>query len=143
MLTPTEIAEHLATLSYKPGWSWTLDHDTWEGPFIRFLIDVPDAYDASKTITLGVNTWLPPMVSTEALDLFMAWRIARIENHEAREMLQRDGRPIFDPHADDTPTEKHPPKDHCKALTDAISGQLGARVLSRSFVPGNGSAVSY
>lgn len=97
-LTSTQIRDHLAELHYKPGWTWTLQEDPWEGPYIRFLIDVPDTYGTGTT-TLGINTWLPPMETTQQLDLFIAWRLARIENHEAREFLKRDGKPIFDPHA--------------------------------------------
>jgi hypothetical protein len=99
MLNAHDISTHLATLTYKPGWTWELEQDPWEGHRIRFLVDVPDAY-SNDHVTLGISSWLPPMQTTEQLDLWMAWRIQRIESHEAREFLKRNGQPIFDPHAD-------------------------------------------
>jgi hypothetical protein len=98
-MTTAEIREHLAGLTYKPGWAWTLEEDEWEGPYVRFLVDVPDAYAPTETVTLGINSWLPPVDTREQLDKWLAWRIARIEIHESLEFLRREGRPVFDPHA--------------------------------------------
>lgn len=98
-LSEPEIRVHLSTLTYRPGWSWTLERDVWEGLFVRFIGLVEDSYNANKKIALGINSWLPPMMSTEQLDAWMAWRLWRIEGHEAREFLCRDNQPIFDPHA--------------------------------------------
>jgi hypothetical protein len=100
MLSGLEIQAHLESLTYKPGWAWELHHDPWEGYYIRFLIDVPDSH-GHQPMTLGISSWLPPMQNTDQLDLFMAWRIGRIESHESREFLKRAGRPVFDPHLPD------------------------------------------
>jgi hypothetical protein len=98
-LTTRQIHDHLAGITYRPGWSWTLCEDPWEGPYIRFVWEgVPDS-SGGGTIDIGFDTWLPPMLSTEQLDHFMQWRLARCEINESREFLQRGGRPLFDPHA--------------------------------------------
>jgi hypothetical protein len=97
-----EIRECLERCEYKPGWSWELREDLWEGPFVRFLVTVDDSYaveQADGVITLGIDSWLPPQVSEESLRLWLAWRLGRIESHEMREFFKVDGRPVFDPHA--------------------------------------------
>jgi hypothetical protein len=100
MLTPDETRAHLARLTYREGWTWTLLEDEWEGPYVRFLIDVPDTH-SDQTITLGVDTYLSPndRANTQALDLWFQWRICRLESHEAREFTKLDGKVLFDPHA--------------------------------------------
>jgi hypothetical protein len=50
---------------------------------------------------LDVHSMLPPMRDTIALEEWLAWRLGRLEVHEMREFLKRDGRVIFDPHGAD------------------------------------------
>lgn len=100
MLTSDQIRAALSLRTYKEGWRWELHQDPYEGPYIRFLVDVPDALNGDQPTTLGINSWLPPMQTLEQLDHWMIWRIGRIENHEAREFYQdHAGHPVFDPHA--------------------------------------------
>jgi hypothetical protein len=99
MLNATDINEIISTLTYRPGWTITATDDTYEGVQIRIHAPVPDAF-TRKTITLGITSHLSPN-DRESTHTFLAWlayRLHRIESHEAREMLQRDGRSIFDPH---------------------------------------------
>lgn len=98
MLSHADIQARLNEYTYRRGWQWSLEHDPWEGAFIRFLVEVPDSITGAP-VTLGINSYLPPMETLEQLDLWFQWRVWRIEGHEAREYLQRDGRPVFDPHA--------------------------------------------
>src|SRR3954451_23959390 len=97
MLSTTEIRDCLGRCEYKPGWSWRLREDSWEGLFVRFLVEIDDSY-GTGALTLGIDSWLPPQVSEESLRLWMAWRLGRIESHEMREFFKVDGRPVFDPH---------------------------------------------
>jgi hypothetical protein len=99
VLTTEQIRQRLGELRYRPNWSWSLQIDPWEGAFIRFVAtDVEDSY-GGKTLDIGFNTWLPPMLTVDQLDAFMQWRLARCEVHEAREFLHGpDHRPLFDPH---------------------------------------------
>ena len=101
MLSYEEIKDHLASIQYKPGWTWNVEIDPWEGLYIRFLISVEDSYSPGQTVDLGFSSWLPPMTNRKQLDLWLQWRIWRLESHEAREFMRRDNRPIFDPHAID------------------------------------------
>lgn len=98
VLSTEQIRDHLARLSYRPGWSFQLREHPFEGHQV-FIIgkDLPDSYSTSN-LDIGVLSFLPPMPDTTYLEQWIAWRLARIETHEMREFLKRDGQPIFDPH---------------------------------------------
>lgn len=100
MLSLEEIRDELAQLSYKDGWSWTVHEDPYEGPYIRLIGTVPDTH-SNDTINLGITTWLPPMPSRHYVAHWLFWRLERIENHECREFLKRNGKIVFDPHTCD------------------------------------------
>jgi hypothetical protein len=93
------IAEHLARVTYKPGWSLSAYQGRFEGPHLVVHAEVEDAYRPGSLTTLDVHTFLPPIDTTDSLERVLAWRLARLETHEMREWLKRDGRAIFDPHA--------------------------------------------
>jgi len=99
VLTTAEVAEHLATLTYRPGWSLTVYDGRWEGQHLVITAEVVDSYHPGQTTLLDVHSMLPPMRDGQALDEWLAWRLQRLECHESREFLRRDGRPIHDPHA--------------------------------------------
>lgn len=99
MLTTAEVAAHLAELTYRPGWSLAVYDGRWEGQHLVITAEVVDSTHPERTTLLDVHSMLPPMRDGQALDEWLAWRLGRIEMHEMREMLRRDGRPIFDPHA--------------------------------------------
>jgi hypothetical protein len=98
MLTTPEIHAHLRRLAYKPGWEFQVYDGRWEGQHLVIRTEVPDTY-SDQTVVLDVHSMLPPMRDTRALEEWLAWRLGRLELHELREFLKRDGRPIFDPHA--------------------------------------------
>lgn len=99
-LTTAEIAAHLERLTYRRGWTMRVYDGAWEGQHIVITTDVEDTYNPGQTTTLDVHSMLPPMLSTADLERWLAWRLARIEIHEAREWFRRDGAPVFDPHAE-------------------------------------------
>jgi hypothetical protein len=100
VLSSEEIRRRLDERTYRPGWSWTLKEDPWEGRYVRFLCTgVADAFTPGATIDIGFDSWLPPMESIRQLDLWMQWRLARAESHESREFYQLNGNPLFDPHS--------------------------------------------
>jgi hypothetical protein len=98
MLSTDAINAELARVTYKPRWSFRAYDDQWEGQKIRILADVPDAYDPDRTITLGVDSFLPPLNDEWDVRRWLFWRISRIENHEAREFFRLDGQILWDPH---------------------------------------------
>lgn len=100
MLTTTELAAHLKRLTYKPGWAIRVYDGAWEGQHLVITTVVEDSYNPGQTVTLDVHSMLPPMPDAGYLDVWLQWRLARIETHESREFLRRDGRPVFDPHAE-------------------------------------------
>lgn len=98
MLTTEQIRAEMARVSYRPGWQMTVEEYGFEDPWVRIVCDVPDAYQPGAIITLGIESPLPPMVDATALHRWMVWRLARIEEHEAREFYRVDGSIVFDPH---------------------------------------------
>lgn len=71
----------------------------WEGQHVVIQTVVPDSGNPNSQVTLDVHSMLPPMESREQLEAWLAWRLARLEIHEMREFLKRDGKVIYDPHA--------------------------------------------
>jgi len=102
MLSSADIREHLARVSYKPGWRFEAHDTEFEGPFVRILVDVPDSYNPGEATTLGINS-IVAVNDTDELDRWLINRIIRIESHEAREFYKRDGKIIFDPHSEGEP----------------------------------------
>ena len=95
-----EIQDHLDRITYKPGWSFLAYEGRWEGHHIAITTCVPDAFNPGKNVTLDVHSMLPPMESTDDLDRWLMWRLARIEVHEMREWYKRDGWVIDSPHVE-------------------------------------------
>jgi hypothetical protein len=100
MLTTHEIQQHLRKLSYKENWTFSAYEGRYEGQHIVIRASVPDSY-SDGTVVLDVHSMLPPMRDKRHLEEWLLWRLARIEVHEAREFLKRNGRVLFDPHAPD------------------------------------------
>ena len=105
-MTTDEIREALTRFSYKPGWTFQVADHPREGQLLRIEAQVPDSYTAGKTITLGINSWLPPLSGPSALWRYLRWRITRIEIHELCEFLKVDGCVLDDPHAEEDPWER-------------------------------------
>lgn len=99
MLSTAEITSEVAKVTYRPGWSLHVYEAGFEDPWLLVLArDVPDSYHPGQTIDLGIRSPIPPMESVDQLRRWLIWRLGRVESHEAREWLQVDGHPIFDPH---------------------------------------------
>jgi hypothetical protein len=100
VLTTPEIQRHLTHLTYKPGWMVRVYDGRWEGQHLAIRAELEDATRPGHTTTIDVQSMLPPIRDTQALEEWLAWRLGRLELHEMREWFKRDGRPIFDPHAE-------------------------------------------
>lgn len=100
VLTIAETQAHLAKLTYKPGWSFSAYEGLFEGHHIVIRTNVEDSYHPGEKVTLDIRSPLPPFQDILDLEHWLIWRLSIIETHEAREWLQKDGKPIFDPHAD-------------------------------------------
>jgi hypothetical protein len=99
MLTTLQVQAHLARLTYKPGWALRAYEGRWEGQHIVIRVTLPDSTQLGGETVLDVHSMLPPMRDTDALEDWVAWRLARLEVHEMREFLKRDDVVIYDPHA--------------------------------------------
>lgn len=97
-MSTEEIRAEVARVSYRPGWTFTVEERGFEDPWLRIVAPVPNAYDPAQTIDLGIDSPLPPMADTDQLHSWLIWRICRIETHEAREFFKIDGFVQFDPH---------------------------------------------
>jgi hypothetical protein len=101
VLTVEGIRAHLERLSYKDGWTFDVYEGRWEGQHLVIRTEIEDAALRGRKVVLDVHSMLPPMRDTIALEEWLAWRLGRLEVHEMREFLRRDGRVIFDPHGAD------------------------------------------
>lgn len=99
MLTTAQIQAELDRVTYRDGWAFGVYEHDWDGLHLLITAPVPNAYQPSETITLGIRSPLPPMPDATYLHRWLAWRLGRIESHEMREYLKVDGVALFDPHA--------------------------------------------
>lgn len=98
-LSDADVATVLASVTYRPGWSFGLIRDPHEGLQVRIVArGVPNSYRPDETIDLGITSWLPPQRTAEDLLDWLLWRLQRIESHECREWLRHDGELVSDPH---------------------------------------------
>lgn len=105
MLSYTELQNALDRVTYRPGWEFKVYPHKFEGHRLVILArHVEDSYQPGKFLDLGIRSPLPPMRDEEALYEWLAWRLGIIENHEMREWLKVDGKPHFDPHAEEDRT---------------------------------------
>jgi hypothetical protein len=99
MLSTTEIQAELQRITYREGWTFTAYDGRWEGQHLTIRADLPDAYNPGHTVTVQVESALPPIPDVDYLLIWLAWRLGRVENHEMREHLRVDGAPVYNPHA--------------------------------------------
>jgi hypothetical protein len=101
MMTFTAVHDTVRTLTMPPTVTATARYDVWEGPYVRFVGTVPDAMLPGEGLDIGVDWYPSPndLASRARLERALVWRLARIAGHEVREFVQRDGRPLYDPHA--------------------------------------------
>jgi len=101
MLTTLEIQEHLKRITYKPKWSFKYYDGIWEGPHLVIHCSaIDDSFNPGKKTVLDIHCFLSPndIASTEALETYLMYRLARIEVHEMREFFKRDGKVVSSPH---------------------------------------------
>lgn len=98
MITVDDLTRWLEGVSFAPGWTINAI-DTREGPAVVFTKTEANSRTADTDIHLRIIAHVPPHLHTrERFDDWLLWRVERIYLHEAREWLQRDSKPIFDPH---------------------------------------------
>lgn len=100
MLTTAEIQAVLGDITYRPGWTFTLQEGQPEGPHLFIVGPVVNSYQPHDTIDLGIRSPLPPFRTVDDLLLWLAWRLRRIEDHESREWFRYRGEVVDDPHAE-------------------------------------------
>lgn len=98
-MTAEQVRRQMASYTYRPRWTFELIEGHCEGLQTRMVGPVEDSYHPGRTIDLGINDWLPPLATPDDLDRWMAYRCQRIEIHESREWLRRNGVLVNDPHA--------------------------------------------
>lgn len=100
MLTVEELAAELALFDYRPGWQLSIGVDEHEGPFLRVVATVANAYDPDADVELGITTYISPndRASVGHFHRFLDWRLGRVASHEHREWLRYRGAALNDPH---------------------------------------------
>lgn len=99
MLTVAEMRAVLAEVSYRPGWTFSLEEGAPEGPHVFIVATVVNSYRPDETVDLGIRSPLPPFRTVDDMLLWLAWRLRRVEDHESREWFRYGGGLVDDPHA--------------------------------------------
>ena len=104
MLSLAELRAEAGRVTYKPGWSFEVYEDPWEGPTVHIVArGLPNGYRPAEPLDLGVRSAIPPIPDTDYFHEWMKWRLRRIETHELREFYRVDGALVDDPHAEASP----------------------------------------
>ncbi len=98
MLSSVEVRCVVDRLTYRD-WCFFVYLDQHEGLAVEIGAEVVDGYHPDRRIWLDVHAPLPPFRDEQAVVDWFAWRLARAESHESREMLRLDGQLVSDPHA--------------------------------------------
>lgn len=101
-LTVKRLQEELARWTYKPGWEMRIvaDPSPWVSAMLIVRFHAPDSRDPSRTIPVEARE-VVDMGVIEGYVPFGVWlssRLLRMEHHESREWLKRDGEIYDDPH---------------------------------------------
>jgi hypothetical protein len=99
-LTRSDVEDILTSVTYKPGWTFELYDTEAQGTWLCVHADVENSYHPGETVPLHIRSPLPPCADEDAFLAWLRWRLERIEIHECHEWLKRDGKPMWDPHAD-------------------------------------------
>lgn len=101
MLSVDELAAELALFDYRPGWLLSIGVDEYEGPFLRVVATVANAYNPAADVELGITAYISPndRASAGHFHRFLDWRLGRVASHEHREWLRYRGAALNDPHA--------------------------------------------
>jgi hypothetical protein len=101
VLTIAELQGLLERFTYKPGWTFTMWHDEFEGNRMEIFINSEvNAYKPDELTVMSIKTYVPPIESPAAFWRYLLWRLERVEMHELREFFRVGGHPIFDPHSE-------------------------------------------
>jgi hypothetical protein len=100
VLSTRELQDQVGEYAYRPGWRLIVREDEFEGAALWILADLDNSYRPGETVEVRIRSLIPPMVSRWEFERWLAWRLRLVEIHESREWFRRDGKPVFDPHAD-------------------------------------------
>lgn len=98
MLTHAQVANAFARFTYKPGWEFVVVWTPYEGTHLHIRCRLENAYRPGEMTDLQIESPLPPFADETAIEEWLIWRLSRIETHEVREWLKRDGEAIRNPH---------------------------------------------
>jgi hypothetical protein len=94
-----QVAAHVETYSYKPGFTFMVWEHPYEGTCLEITFFVPNSYRQGEQQTQCVNVPVPPLVSPTHVYDWLEWRLTRIEMHELCEFSRVSGQPRNDPHS--------------------------------------------
>lgn len=107
------IRDLLSKFTYKPGWTFSIDHEKiwsrdspyydWCGIFIKASAPMDNlSGDGSKVLvhtSYGVDSEQAKNMKDEDIVQYIFWRtVWQLEEHEAHEWFKFDGACVFDPH---------------------------------------------
>ncbi len=104
LLTVQQMQERVKRYSYRKGWTIEVREGAFEGAILHIHSIEEDSTKDTEKIELDIYSPIPPQISMESFDLFVQWRLIRIECHESREFLRlkKNGKSVFYPHVRDS-----------------------------------------
>ncbi len=98
--TPRPAKEHVASLTYKPGWTFKVGGP--DGRYMCVFARTPNSLDPGCERTTQHMFELPEgPITPAAFSRWAFWNLLRVEFHETSEFLQLDGFRPFWPHHQD------------------------------------------
>jgi hypothetical protein len=106
MLTINDMSYRLSKMTYRPGWELGVYEGATEGNHLEIKATVEDSVNPGNQVALHIVSPIPPCREEKDFDLFVSWRLRRIEIHESMEWLKVNGECVIDPHRETADRDK-------------------------------------
>jgi hypothetical protein len=97
LLTLQQLQSRLKEFTYKD-WDLNIYEGSFEGLQFEIKANMTDNFNPGTPFKFHCVSPLPPLLSIEQFDLYLLWRIKRIEIHECMENLKVKGEVFISPH---------------------------------------------
>lgn len=97
-VAPQRLAQLVASLTYKPGWRFSVGNSDEYGITVHLNFDAPDSNQPDVPFTGHIAVQVPAMINLEVFLHYIQHLVYKAEQHESKEWLRFEGRRIDEPH---------------------------------------------